>query len=74
MAKYIVPSKETPIVLCYRCRTMYVPDEQKSGSWFYENCPICDYGSNDKSDTIPLWKYNLIKFFRGGFKNNRSEE
>ena len=74
MAKYIVPSKKETIVLCYRCRTMYVPEKEKSGSWFYEDCPVCGYSANDKTDIIPLWKYNLIKFLRGGFKNDRSEE
>ena len=72
MAKYIVPSKENIIVLCYKCKTMYVP-EKRNGS-YYEECPMCGCSLNDIRNTIPLWKYNLIKFFRGGFKNDKSKE
>jgi hypothetical protein len=52
---------------------MYEPEEKKSDKWdsgrvVYEKCPVCGCESNDYSNVIPLWKYNLIKFFRGGFR------
>ena len=35
----------------------------------FEDCPHCGYYGNRKAQIIPLWKYNMIKWFRGGFKN-----
>ena len=74
MAKYVVPPKEI-IAKCYRCGTMYVPDREKSefDKYFkdfegFEPCPVCGRKRNGFGDTIPLWRYNLIKFFRGGFR------
>ena len=75
MAKYIVPSIDTKhtLIKCCRCKTLYEPETQVQKKYlsdrkYYENCPICGYDCNDYSAVIPLWKYNLIKFFRGGFK------
>ncbi len=60
MAKFVVP--HTPIVLCKICRTMYVPE--KMDEQFFEDCPVCGFGMNKKNNTIPIWRYNLIKFWR----------
>lgn len=73
MAKYVVPPKEI-IVMCYGCRTMYVPDREKDLFTYegrfagFEPCPVCGRNCNGFDRTIPLWRYNLIKFFRGGFR------
>ena len=61
---------KTTIVKCKKCKAMYVPDKQTTISeGFYrghfEKCPICGYERNDWDNVIPLWKYNLIKWFRG---------
>ena len=72
MAKYIVPPKGEMIIKCRKCKTLYVPEIKKSNSWFFcERCPTCGYEHNDESDRISLWKYNLIKYFRGGFRNEK---
>lgn len=68
MAKYVVPPKDGIIIQCERCKTLYVPDVI-TDSVFFEKCPICNCPSNSMTDTIPLWKYNLIKLFREGFKS-----
>jgi len=74
MADYIVPPKrrkDLPILKCSKCGTLYVADFEKvmyGLNWYYEPCPICKFNQNDDMDRIPLWKYNLIKWFRGGFK------
>lgn len=68
MAKYIVPPKHEKIIKCKKCGTMYVPDKIDSSSTF-EDCPHCGYCCNRKAQIIPLWKYNIIKWFRGGFKS-----
>lgn len=73
MADYVVPPK-TVIVKCSNCKALYVPDLDKSKRWHdhsfgaFEQCPVCGYEDNRKNNTIPLWKYNLIKLFRGGFR------
>ena len=74
MAKCVIPPK-TIIVKCRECRTLYVPEREKdvvSEYWKefegFEPCPICGQKRNGYSNTIPLWKYNLIKLFRGGFR------
>ena len=69
MAKYVVPSRKDVIVRCCRCKTLYVPEKMAfEGSSFFEECPVCHASCNDWGDTIPLWKYNLIKLFRMGPK------
>lgn len=70
MADHIVPPNggKPIIVKCYRCKTLYVPNlnEHPLGAKNnFECCPICGTGANSWSNVIPLWKYNLIKFFRG---------
>lgn len=73
MADYVIPPK-TVIVKCSNCQALYVPELDKSKRLFdksfgaFEQCPVCGYEDNRKNDTIPLWKYNLIKFFRECFK------
>ena len=70
MAKYVVPPVEMSreiILKCYRCGALYVPDGRKTGylhNTDYENCPVCGYAHNTDGNRIPLWKYNLIKYFR----------
>lgn len=71
MAKYVVPPKSWPIIRCENCKTLYVP-EKVDWTGYYESCPICKWNSNDGSARIPLWKYNIIKWFRGGFKDERT--
>ena len=75
MAKYVVPptGKSVLLVKCYKCKTLYAPDKEKDqdyifSSRYFEECPVCGYPSNGWSEVIPLWKYNLIAFFRGGFR------
>lgn len=79
MAKYIVPPKTpygTSIIRCQICRTLYVPDKKTTNRYplYYEFCPHCGYEYNDASDKIPLWKYNLIKWWRGGFNEEPVEK
>jgi len=69
MARYVVPPKYETIVKCRKCGTLYVPDSTHASWHTFEDCPHCGYYGNKKKDTIPLWKYNIIKWFRGGFKN-----
>jgi len=74
MAEYVIPPK-TAIVKCHTCNTLYVPDRTKDSKYTWSNgefkafepCPVCGSENNDYSDRIPLWEYNLIKLFRGGF-------
>lgn len=74
MARFVVEPlrrKDVAIVKCCRCKTMYVPDHQDiwyAGRNYYEECPTCGNSFNDEGNEIPLWKYNLIKFFRECFK------
>ena len=68
MAKCVVPTCKEIIVKCGHCKTLYVP-ESRTYTIFFEKCPICGYTTNYERNRIPLWKYNLIKWFRGGFKN-----
>lgn len=70
MAKYVVPSPSTEIIIkCYRCKTLYVPEKKQfEGSAFFEDCPVCGCSGNDYDNRISLWRYNLIKFWRGLFK------
>ena len=69
MAEHIVKpiGKETILIKCHRCKTLYEPDEnftEKSHFYIFEKCPVCKYEQNDWKNVIPLWKYNLIKWFR----------
>ena len=73
MADYVIPPKEV-IVRCRCCKALYVPDLNMSHRYreaflHFEKCPVCGYEKNNEHDRIPLWKYNLIKLVRGGFKN-----
>ena len=73
MAKHVVPSisLEHILIKCYKCKTMYEPEKSKEryfGGVVYEKCPVCGYDDNNYSNVIPLWKYNLIKYLRGGFR------
>lgn len=74
MAKYIVSPKkkrdEQKIVKCGNCSTMFVAEENNHG--WSENCPTCGNSIYIKWNRIPLWRYNLIKWFRG--KINNEEE
>lgn len=63
------------IVKCRECKALYVSDRGKdrrcsSDRSFasFEKCPVCGFDDNRYRDTIPLWKYNLIRFFRGKFR------
>ena len=74
MAKCVVPPRAA-IVKCMQCKTLYVPDREKDRRWSssrsfasFEKCPVCGFEDNMYSDTIPLWKYNLLRFFRGKFR------
>ena len=76
MAKYVVPSrrKERPVlILCYGCKTLYSPDKKDAFSGFYEKCPVCGYSTNNNYNTIPLWRYNLIKYWRGLINREQSD-
>ena len=67
MARFVVKPRGTDniIIKCFYCGTMYVPNTV-TGT-FVEKCPFCGY-YNSLNNRIPLWKYNLIKWFRGGFR------
>ena len=73
MAEYVIPPKAV-IVRCRNCKALYVPDMEKSrgrhngGFIAFEQCPVCSFDDNRRNEIIPLWRYNLIKLFRGGFK------
>ena len=69
MAKYVVPpSGIKPILIkCRNCKTLYAPDGMsKHWTGKFEQCPICGDDYNGGDQVIPLWRYNLIKWFRGG--------
>ena len=75
MADYVIPPK-TAIVRCRSCKALYVPDRSKDRLWTdktfasFEKCPVCGNGDNTFVNVIPLWLYNLIKYFRGGEKSD----
>lgn len=78
MARYIVPPRKLSrevILKCMKCGTLYVPDKKKTDYFKietdYEDCPCCGYKHNSDGQRIPLWKYNLIKYFR---ERGRKEE
>ena len=71
MAEHIVKpiGWETILLKCSRCKTLYEPDpEFESRFYTFEECPVCKYEHNDWSNVIPLWKYNLIRYFRRKFR------
>ena len=77
MAKYIVPPRNGAVVLikCKICGALYAADPKKhpyGTSWRYECCPICNEDGNDNNCRIPLWKYNLIRYWRGLFNRDKS--
>ena len=82
MAKYVVPPRQMSreiILKCCKCGALYVPDGKQKGFLMetdYEPCPICEYSHNSDGQRIPLWKYNLIKYFRerSADKNAKNEE
>lgn len=78
MAQYVVPpkNKSVAIIKCWKCGTMYVPETMYKGLIIsnYEPCPVCGCRTNDEDNLIPLWKYNLIKWIRGGFKDEGHRE
>ena len=67
MAKYVIPPKGgyTLLIKCRECKALYSPEKRRlPGSSFFEHCPVCGCDSNSAMDRIPLWKYNLIRFWR----------
>ena len=75
ISNIITPKKKRLIVKCRSCKTLYVVDpESLEKQKYVEPCPVCDSMENRMSDTIPLWKFNLIKLYRGGFKENYKPE
>ena len=67
MAKYVVPSSiaKNKIIKCCNCKSLYVYEKMRfPGSLFFEACPSCGCSNNTTSELIPLWKYNLIKWFK----------
>lgn len=80
MAKNIVFPKiayGTIILRCFKCGTLYVPEHTRKSllnGTYFEPCPHCGNEYNDAGCKIPLWKYNLIKWWRGGFSEEPEEE
>ena len=72
MAKYVVkPGKKHPLIVkCDSCGTMFVP-EKMNGYWT-EPCPVCSNEIYAKYNRIPLWRYNLIRWFRGELKDENN--
>ena len=80
MAQYVIPPK-TAIVRCKACKALYVPDRTRDRHWAvdrgfasFEKCPVCGYEDNRYGNTIPLWRYNLIKLMRGGFRHEQTDD
>ena len=78
MAKYVVPSNkkvETPPILlkCYKCKTLYSPERCDSITLYFEDCPICGFRKNTVENEISLWRYNLIKYWRGLFNRDKPD-
>jgi len=69
MASHVVgPKNDAILIECSNCSTLYAADPKVHPHGFahnFEKCPVCGYGENNKYNRIPLWKYNLKKFFRG---------
>lgn len=68
MAEYLVPPKGSCIVRCKHCGGLYMPTSKTKyhSVICFEECPFCGEVSNTIVNTIPVWKYNLLKFFRSG--------
>ena len=76
MAKYVVPPNDknkVRIIKCGNCKTLYVPDSGPDPWGFFENCPLCGSGSNAEFNLIPLWQYNLIRYWRGLFDREQPD-
>ena len=78
MAKYIVPPREKKMVLvkCWSCKTLYMPDHDvhpRGEKNKYEQCPVCGTTMNDYQNVIPLWRYNLIRYWRGLFNREQTD-
>lgn len=79
MAKFIVPPKKPKglvLLKCYSCGTLYSPDKKVKNliSNSYEPCPECGYAHNSDGQQIPLWKYNLIKWWREKSEDDAPEQ
>ena len=76
MAKYIVPKhvKKHPVLIkCYKCKSLYLPEMREKWG-YYEKCPVCGCSTNSESDAIPLWRYNLIRYWRGLFDREQTDD
>lgn len=67
----VVPKHVDGITLikCCRCGSLYSTDQPRKivreiSRSCYEPCPVCGSVVNDTEDEIPLWRYNLIKWWR----------
>ena len=65
MATALVPPKGSCIVECKNCCGVYLPSKLPEYGKF-EACPFCGCKYNSLEDTIPVWRYNIIKWFRSG--------
>lgn len=81
MAKYVIPPKKMSreiIIKCLKCGCLYVPEYRHKyygkDCGDYEDCPTCGYSHNSGNQRIPLWKYNLIKWLRGGFNGDKGDQ
>ena len=78
MAKYIVPPRQKKQVLikCWACKTLYAPDMNNhpfGDKNKYESCPVCKTDTNGHENEISLWRYNLIKYWRGLFDREQTD-
>lgn len=64
MSKALVPPHGSCIIRCKKCKGLYTP-ENITGK-YYDVCPFCGAETNGVEQTIPVWLYNLLKFFRSG--------
>lgn len=79
MAQYVVPPRKKKFILvkCHKCKALYAPDPDVhpyGEKNYYEKCPICGTCTNDRHNTIPLWRYNLIRYWRGLFNNEQDDD
>ena len=63
MASFLVPPHGSCIIKCENCHGLYMPSRLDK---YAEPCPFCGCKYNTIENTIPVWRYNLIKFFRSG--------
>ena len=70
MAEFLVPPHGSFIVRCHECKGLYMPQKviRTYGTNYFERCPFCGSDTNTIKHTIPVWKYNLLRFFRCGAK------